>query len=125
MNSSILPKIAFFWLTLFCVFGLFRSAPAALPALPAPAKIELEGHSYQILKDPALNVVRVQTDSFAGPVREELLLKIKRDHLPPWHVHLRLSSTTPQSMTYTGILPSKIQWQGSLTFELSPRRLRP
>ena len=119
MIPSLHSKIVFFWVALFSIFGCLRSAPAALPALEKPYRVEFQGRSYEILKDPNLKLVKVTTGNSMGPIRDELILKIRREHLPPRHIHLRLSSTTPESMVYTGILPSRILWRGSLTFELA------
>ena len=101
------------------VFGFIKTAPAAIPVQDRKTEIEFQGRSYEILKAPDLNLVKVTTDLQIGPIRDELVLKIKRGNLPSNHVHLRLSSTTPDKMIYTGILPARILWHGNLTFELS------
>jgi hypothetical protein len=124
MTFSLPSKIAIFWFIIMIIFGFIKTAPAAIPVQDRKTEIEFQGRSYQILKAPDLNLVKVTTDLKLGPVRDELILKVKRGNLPPNHIHLRLSSTTPEKMIYTGILPSRILWQGNLTFELSTGKSR-
>jgi hypothetical protein len=124
MTFSLPSKIAIFWFTIMIIFGFIKTAPAAIPVQERKTKIEFQGRSYEILKAPDLNLVRVTTDLQIGPVMDELVLKIKRGNLASNHVHLRLSSTTPEKMIYTGIIPARILWQGNLTFELSTGKSR-
>ena len=125
MKNSLQYRIVFFWIVIFLVFGTLRSASAATPKPDRGIMAEFMGKSYVILKDPDLNLIKVTTDRNSGPFRNELILKIKRDHLPPRHIHVRLSGTTPESMVYTGILPSRIHWQGNLSIEIGTPTIRP
>ena len=118
MKISLPYRIGFFWFVILLVFGTLRPAPAAIPKPEHGVTAEFMGKSYLILKDPELNLIKVTTDRINGPVRNELVLKVRRDHLPPRHIHVRLSGTTPESMVYTGILPSRILWQGNLSIEI-------
>ena len=126
MTFSLHSKIALFWFAIVIIFGFIKTAPAAIPVNLRDKKTEIEfqGKTYAILKAPDLNLVRVTTDLQLGPVRDELILRVKRGNQPPNHIHLRLSSTTPEKMIYTGILPARILWQGNLTFELSTGKTR-
>jgi hypothetical protein len=124
MTFSLPSKIAIFWFTIMVIFGFIKTAPAAIPVQDRKKEIEFQGRSYEILRAPDLNLVRVTTDLQIGPVLDELVLKIKRGNLPPNHIHLHLSSTTPDKMIYTGIIPARILWQGNLTFELSTGKSR-
>ncbi|MBU6153863.1 MAG: hypothetical protein KGP28_06135 [Bdellovibrionales bacterium] len=121
MMGSLSARIILFWINILLVFGWIKSAPAAIPEMPGIIKFEHEGRSYEILKDPGMNLLKVTTNHTPGPVRDELVLKIKGNHLPLRHIHLRLSSTTPESMVYTGILPSGILLQGNLSFAISSK----
>jgi len=122
MIDSLGSRIAIFWLFLLIIFGFIRSAPAAIPPLHGGTLIEFQGKPYEVVSDPELHLVKVYTPNQVGPVPNELVLTIKRKSLPSRHVHLRLSSTTSETMIYTGMIPSRILLRGSLGFELTPRR---
>jgi hypothetical protein len=106
MIYPIFSKIIFFWVFLLCVLGLIKSTEARPKEPPSPpVKIEFQGRTYEILQDSDLNLIKAKTPSTGGPIGQE-------------------SSTSPESMVYSGILPSRILGQGSLTFELSEGKLR-
>lgn len=126
-NSMIRPlsyQLLVFWLSLALVIGFIKSVPAAILSPNEKIHLSYQGRSYEILKVPGLNSIRVLTPQQMGPYRDELILKVKRGNHSISHVHLRLSSTTPEQMIYTGILPSRVQWQGNLTFELTQTKYR-
>ncbi len=124
MENSLHYRIGIFWIVIFLIFATLRSAHAATPPPEPGFRVEFMGKSYEIWKEPSLNVIKVTTDRINGPIRDELILKIKREHLPPRHIHVRLSGTTPESMIYTGILPSRVLWQGNLSIEIGTPAIR-
>jgi|GEM_PF-4191878 len=97
----------------------FLFLTAAVPTGTSQIRLEYQGREYLLKQDPSWKQIQLITAHSMGPVQEELILKIQRKHLPPQHIHLRVSSTTPDSMIYTGILPARIQIQGGMTFELT------
>jgi hypothetical protein len=117
--SFLIPRILSFWLILAPASLLVRLSFAATP-IPNHGGVILQknGSTYELVHAPESRSVKVYAETEMGKKGNQLVIYVRtsQDHLLP--IRLNLSSTTPESAIYSGIIPSRIQVTGGMQFEI-------
>ena len=120
MRFTLEKKIGVFWLINLLVLGFLRTSLASIPASHGGTLVEYQGTDYEIVNEEATHQIRVYTPAVVGPSRTKLMLTLKRKNFPTEHIHLQLTSVTPESLVYTGIVPARVLISGGIRFEIAP-----
>ena len=115
-----MPSIILAFLTL--IFGLQACIPLPATAnLPTPETsflVQKGEHKYNVIPDPNLKVIRVYTALTETEPASELWLRIKKSDGVWDRIHITLNQTTPEQLVYSGIVPSRIQLNGAIQFDI-------
>ncbi len=123
--SFLIPRILSFWLILAPASLLVRLSFAA-PPTPNHGGIILQksGSTYELVHAPESRSVQVYAETEMGKKGNQLVIYIRTREDRRIPIRLNLRSTTPESVIYSGIIPSRIQVTGGMQFEIGKIKSR-